>query len=52
MPKARKKSAAEKQLEQSKRFAEAAKKVGADETGGEFERVLKKIIKPRRRTGS
>jgi hypothetical protein len=43
-PKGRKKSAAEKQLEQSKRFEAAARKVGADETGGEFERAFQKIV--------
>ena len=45
MPKVRKKSAAEKQLEQSKRFEEAAKKVGGDETGEEFERIFKKVVR-------
>jgi hypothetical protein len=48
MPKARKKSLAEKQLEQSERFKEAAEKSGADKSGREFERAVKKIIPPRR----
>jgi hypothetical protein len=49
MPKARKKSLAEKQLEQSKRFKEAAEKAGADKSGREFERAFKKIVRSTQR---
>jgi len=35
--------------EQSARFREAAKKAEADETGKKFERVFKKIVRPKRR---
>lgn len=49
MPRARKKSAAEKQLEQSKRFKEAAKKIGRDETGKDFERIFEKVVPANKR---
>jgi hypothetical protein len=35
--------------EQSERFKETARKLGADETGEEFERVFRKIVPPTRR---
>lgn len=35
--------------EQFERFKEAARKIGADETGKEFERVFKKIVPPKGR---
>jgi hypothetical protein len=38
-------SISRKDPDQSARFIEAAKKVGADETGKKFERALKKIVK-------
>jgi hypothetical protein len=41
---ARKKSAAEKQPDQSKRFVEAARVIEADESGKKFERAFKKIV--------
>jgi hypothetical protein len=34
---------------QKERFAEAVKSTGADESGREFERAMKKIVKPARR---
>jgi hypothetical protein len=43
MPRERKKSAADKQLEQSKRFEEAARKSGGDESGRAFERAFSKL---------
>lgn len=47
-PKARKApakaDAASKQKEQSARFIKAAREIGVDETGKEFERALKKVI--------
>ncbi len=33
---------------QSKRFIETARKIGADETGAEFERAFKKIVPPKK----
>ena len=35
--------------EQSARFIETARRLGVDETGEKFERVMDKIIKPKRR---
>ena len=37
------------QADPSARFIEAAKAAGADETGKEFERAFKKIVKPKKR---
>ncbi len=37
-----------KKDDQSVRFIEAAKAAGADETGKEFERAFRKIVKPKR----
>jgi hypothetical protein len=34
------------QADQSRRFIEAAKAAGADETGKEFERAFKKVVRP------
>jgi hypothetical protein len=33
---------------QSERFIEAARSIGVDETGREFDRALKKIVPPRK----
>ena len=38
--------------EQSKRFIEKARELGADESGEEFERALKKIVPPKARLAS
>jgi hypothetical protein len=47
-PKARKapnkKSAAEKQKEQSARFIKAARELGVDESGKEFEKAVRKLL--------
>lgn len=37
---------------QSKRFIEKARELGADNTGSEFERALKKIVLPQRAKSS
>lgn len=37
-----------KKSEQSQRFKEAARALGADESGEEFERAFKKIIPPKK----
>jgi hypothetical protein len=42
---AKKTSAAEKQKEQSARFIKAAREIGVDETGAEFEKALIHIAK-------
>jgi hypothetical protein len=34
--------------EQSRRFIETAKKLGADKSGEEFERLFEKVVPPRR----
>jgi hypothetical protein len=36
------------QKEQSARFIEAARAVGVDESGKEFDRAMKKLVPPRR----
>ena len=36
--------------EQSERFKETARKLGADESGEAFERVLRKIVPPKARS--
>lgn len=44
----------EKDKDQSARFIEAAKELGADETGKKFERVFKKVVpakKPQKARG-
>jgi hypothetical protein len=48
----RKTSQAEKQKEQSARFLEAARKIGVDESGKEFDRALKRITQPNRPSGT
>jgi hypothetical protein len=37
------------QVDQAKRFEEAAREAGADESGETFERVFGKIVPPKRR---
>lgn len=49
MPKARKKSPAEKQREQSERFKEAAEKAGADKSGRAFEKAFTKVVTAHRK---
>lgn len=36
------------QKEQSERFKETARELGADETGKDFDRLLKTILKPKK----
>jgi hypothetical protein len=36
------------QAEQSTRFIDAAKKIGADESGKKFEKAFKKIVRPKK----
>lgn len=36
---------------QSERFIEAARMVGVDESGKEFDRALKRLVQPRRHKG-
>ena len=36
------------EAERSRRFVETARKLESDETGEEFERAFKKIVKPKR----
>ena len=38
-----------KTSDQARRFAEAAREVGADETGETFERVFAHVVPPKRR---
>ncbi|MFZ0460017.1 MAG: hypothetical protein WAM17_16545 [Rhodoplanes sp.] len=40
----------EDQKAQSERFIEAARIIGVDESGKEFERAISKIVKPKRST--
>ena len=35
---------------QSERFKETARKLGADESGKKFERMFKKIVRPKRQS--
>jgi hypothetical protein len=37
-----------KEAPQKKRFIEAARSIGVDETGKEFERLFKKVVPPKR----
>jgi hypothetical protein len=46
-PNAKKKTKKLSQAEQSERFKEAARNIKADETGQEFEKVMKRIIRRR-----
>lgn len=48
----RKTGAASKEKTQSERFIEAARAIGVDESGKEFERALKKIIPVKRRASA
>jgi hypothetical protein len=45
--KPKRKSSRNTDKKQSARFIEAARKLGADESGKEFENVLKKIVPPK-----
>lgn len=40
------------QAEQSERFKETARKLGADESGETFERAIKGLLKPRAQDGA
>ena len=42
------KKTSDKELAQSARFIEAAKKTGADESGKTFEKAFKKIVPPKK----
>jgi hypothetical protein len=44
-------SASETGKSQSERFIETARAIGVDESGREFERTLRKIVKPRAKIG-
>ena len=43
------KSGKTKEKPQGERFIEAARKIGVDETGKEFERLFKRVVPPRPR---
>lgn len=45
--KTKKAKRATKEKTQRERFIEAARSIGVDETGGEFERALKKLVRPK-----
>jgi len=40
-----------KEKTQRERFIEAAREIGVDESGGEFERLFKRVVPPKRPVG-